>query len=153
VKHQKYNLGSLLLAAAILTAQAEPAKLDKGSDAGRNYGTEVDGGAQLLFSPSYEECLENGKPVVTRRDIYHEGWIDLNKNGERDLYEDPTQPVEKRLDDLISRMTADEKTAQMATLYGYKRVLKDYLPTVSWKQEHWKDGVAPLSRTCSRSGT
>ncbi len=77
-----------------------------------------------------------GKPVVTRKDIYHDGWIDLNKNGRKDILRRSTQPEEKRLDDLIGQMTLDEKTAQCATLYGYKRVLKDYLPTEGWKDKH-----------------
>lgn len=135
----------VLLVAASLSVHADSnPKVSKGADAGRNYGREADSGAQLLYPPSYEECLASGKPVITRRDIYHEGWIDLNKNGRKDIYEDPAQPVEKRLDDLISRMTVEEKTAQMATLYGYKRVLKDHLPTVNWKNEHWKDGVGNI---------
>jgi beta-glucosidase len=100
--------------------------------------------APLLYPPSYPECFQSGKPVVTRKTIYHEGWIDLNKNGEKDIYEDSSQPVEKRIDDLISQMTVDEKTVQMATLYGYQRVLKDYLPTESWKTALWKDGVANI---------
>jgi len=64
--------------------------------------------------------------VVTRKDIYRDGWIDLNKNGKKGYYEDQTQPVGKRVDDLISQMTLEEKTCQLATLYGYQRVLKDY---------------------------
>lgn len=119
-------------------------KINKGADAGRDYGTAADSGTHLLHPPSYDECFASGKPVITRKNIYHDGWIDLNKNGKKDVYEDPTQPVEKRVDDLISQMTVDEKTAQMATLYGYKRVLKDYLPTVNWKHEHWKDGVGNI---------
>lgn len=103
----------------------------------------------LLYAPTYAECLASGQPVVTRADIYHPGWIDLNKNGRKDIYEDPTQPIEKRVDDLLSQMTLDEKTAQLATLYGYDRVLKDYLPTgtlptESWRTAFWKDGVANI---------
>jgi beta-glucosidase len=82
--------------------------------------------------------------VITRRDIYHEGWIDLNKNGRKDIYEDSTQPEEKRLDDLIRQMTLEEKTVQLATLYGYQRVLGDYLPTDDWRSALWKDGVANI---------
>jgi len=41
-------------------------------------------------------------------------------------------------------MTVDEKTCQCATLYGYKRVLKDELPTQEWKNEIWKDGIANI---------
>ncbi|TZF82595.1 beta-glucosidase [Pedobacter sp. BS3] len=76
--------------------------------------------------------------------IYHKGWIDLNKNGKKDIYEDPEQPLENRLNDLISQMNLDEKTCQMATLYGYKRVLQDSLPTEKWKTAIWKDGIANI---------
>ena len=34
---------------------------------------------------------------------------DLNKNGKLDVYEDPRQPIEARLEDLISQMTLEEK--------------------------------------------
>ena len=50
--------------------------------------------------------------------IYHSGWIDLNKNGKKDPYEDPAAPLEQRLDDLLASMTVEEKTAQMVTLYS-----------------------------------
>jgi beta-glucosidase len=100
--------------------------------------------SQLLYPPSYDECFQSAKPVITRKDIYHDGWIDLNKNGKKDIYEDPTQPADKRADDLVSRMTLEEKTCQLATLYGYKRVLKDYLPTKEWRTALWKDGVANI---------
>jgi beta-glucosidase len=45
--------------------------------------------------------------------IYHAGWIDLNKNGKKDAYEDPSRPVAKRVDDLLKRMTLDEKIGQL----------------------------------------
>jgi beta-glucosidase len=45
--------------------------------------------------------------------IYHPGWIDLNKDGRENRYEDPSQPVERRVDDLLSRMTLDEKIGQL----------------------------------------
>src|SRR2546422_3451768 len=76
--------------------------------------------------------------------IYHGNWIDLNKNGRMDPYEDPSAPIESRIDNLLSQMTLEEKTAQMATLYGYGRVLMDELPTPQWKQAVWKDGIANI---------
>ncbi len=45
--------------------------------------------------------------------IYHAGWIDLDKNGKKDVYEDPAQPVAKRAKDLLGRMTLDEKIGQL----------------------------------------
>src|SRR6201996_3906226 len=78
------------------------------------------------------------------KNIYHKGWVDFNKNGKMDVFEDPSQTIEKRIDDLLSQMTVDEKTCQLATLYGYKRVLKEEMPTPSWKNEVWKDGIANI---------
>lgn len=79
-----------------------------------------------------------------QKNIYHKGWIDFNKNGKMDVFEDPSQTVDKRVNDLLSQMTVEEKTCQMATLYGYKRVLKDEMPVPSWKNEIWKDGIANI---------
>ncbi len=52
--------------------------------------------------------------------------------------------MEKRIDDLIGRMAIEEKTCQMATLYGYNRVLKDPPPTGGWSSQIWKDGIANI---------
>jgi beta-glucosidase len=82
--------------------------------------------------------------AAQRASIYHQGWIDLNKNGRKDIYEDPTQPIDARIDDLLAQMTLEEKTCQMVTLYGWKRVLRDSLPTPDWKNEVWKDGIANI---------
>ena len=79
-----------------------------------------------------------------RDDIYHKGWIDFNKNGRKDIYEDPTQSIDRRVENLLRQMTLDEKTAQMATLYGSGRVLKDALPTPAWHNEVWKDGIGNI---------
>ena len=81
--------------------------------------------------------------------IYRDGWIDLNKNGARDIYENPAAGLERRLDDLLARMTLEEKTCQLATLYGFNRVLKDQLPTPQWKNEVWKDGIANIDEHCN----
>ncbi len=38
---------------------------------------------------------------------------DLNKNGKLDIYEDPRQPVDARVEDLLSQMTLEEKAGTM----------------------------------------
>lgn len=76
--------------------------------------------------------------------IYQKGWIDFNKNGKMDVYENPNAPLEERVQDLLSQMTMDEKTCQMATLYGSGRILKDALPQESWQTEIWKDGIGNI---------
>lgn len=82
------------------------------------------------------------KPV--KKEIYHKGWIDFNKNGVKDIYEDPSASLDSRIEDLLNQMTMEEKTCQMVTLYGYKRVLKDDLPTPEWKTSLWKDGIGAI---------
>ena len=82
------------------------------------------------------------KPV--RTEMYKKGWIDFNKNDIKDVYEDPSAPIDARIEDLLSQMTLEEKTCQMVTLYGYKRVLKDDLPTPEWKNQLWKDGIGAI---------
>jgi beta-glucosidase len=78
------------------------------------------------------------------KNIYHKGWVDFNKNGKMDVFEDPSKTIDRRIDDLLSQMTVEEKTCQLATLYGYKRVLKEEMPAPSWKNEVWKDGIANI---------
>lgn len=85
--------------------------------------------------------------------IYRKGWIDFNKNGVKDIYEDSSAPLEARINNLLSQMTIDEKTCQMATLYGSGRVLKDSLPTDKWKTEIWKDGIANIDEQANGLGT
>jgi len=45
--------------------------------------------------------------------IYHNGWIDLNKNGRKDVYEDSSQPIDKRVEDLLPQMRFEEKLGQL----------------------------------------
>ena len=81
---------------------------------------------------------------LLNKDIYKSDWIDFNKNGKKDVFEDTKQPIEKRVANLLSQMTIEEKTCQLVTLYGYGRVLKDELPTAQWKNKIWKDGIANI---------
>ncbi len=91
-------------------------------------------------------CIIPNKGItqVDKSSLYKNGWIDFNKNGKKDIFEDPNQPVEKRVADLLSQMSLDEKTCQLATLYGYGRVLKDDQPTPEWKKSIWKDGICNI---------
>ena len=38
---------------------------------------------------------------------------DLNKNGKKDVYEDSSQPIEERIEDLLDQMTVEEKAGLM----------------------------------------
>nr|WP_294793002.1 glycoside hydrolase family 3 N-terminal domain-containing protein [uncultured Mucilaginibacter sp.] len=88
--------------------------------------------------------ISSSSAFAQQKSIYHKGWVDFNKNLKMDVFEDPAQPIEKRVTDLLSQMTVEEKTCQLASLYGYKRVLKEEMPSPSWKNEIWKDGIANI---------
>lgn len=110
---------------------------------------------QLLFCLSFgllpllnanTSSLQASKPDAPKnqKKIYQKGWIDFNKNGKKDIYEDPSQPIDKRVEDLLKQMTVEEKTCQLGTIYGYGAVLKDTLPTDEWKTRIWKDGIGNI---------
>ena len=86
-----------------------------------------------------------GNVQAQNKKMYRNGWIDFNKNGEMDIFENPKQPIEKRVQDLLSQMNLDEKTCQLATLYGYKRVMSDSLPV--GKTKYGKTAL-PISMRC-----
>lgn len=92
---------------------------------------------------------QSTKIYPPKNKIYHKGWIDFNKNGKKDVYEDPAQPVEKRIADLLGQMTTEEKSNQLATYYGYKKCLKDSLPTAEWMNMVLKDGICNLDEFIS----
>ena len=98
-------------------------------------------------------CLSVGNIFAgSTKDIYKKNWIDFNKNGVKDVYEDPAAPIEARVADLLSQMTLEEKTCQMATLYGSGRVLKDAWPTAEWSKEIWKDGIGNIDEQANGLG-
>lgn len=86
------------------------------------------------------------------KSMYQKGWIDFNKNGVKDVYENPEAAIDARVQDLLSQMTVEEKTNQLATLYGSTRVLNDKLPTPEWKNEIWKDGIANIDEQANGIG-
>lgn len=100
------------------------------------------GSSTLLSAQKTAKIPAYYKPA--KSEMYHKGWIDFNKNGIKDIYEDPAATLDARIENLLQQMTLEEKTCQMVTLYGYKRVLKDALPTPEWKQMLWKDGIGAI---------
>jgi beta-glucosidase len=100
----------------------------------------------FIISTSYVEASP-------QRHIYHKTWIDFNKNGVMDVFENPQASLDDRVADLLRQMTVEEKTCQMATLYGSGRVLKDATPQPSWSAEIWKDGIGNIDEEHNGLGT
>lgn len=67
---------------------------------------------QLLASAAEEryETLGESSPTLTEDGFY---FRDLNKNGKLDTYEDRREPVEARVNDLVSQMSLEEKAGAM----------------------------------------
>jgi beta-glucosidase len=65
---------------------------------------------------------------------FNPGYRDLNKNGKLDIYEDSTQSVEARTNDLLSQMTIEEKAGMMfingvkLTESGFGGKAEDFIP-------------------------
>jgi len=67
-----------------------------------------------MKSAAFAACLFCAATTLAAdTNIYHDGWIDLDKNGKKDAYEDPSQPVARRVKDLLKRLTLDEKIGQL----------------------------------------
>jgi beta-glucosidase len=64
------------------------------------------------------------------------------------VYKDPRQPVEKRVDDLLARMTLDEKVAQLETVWEQKAKLQtangDFSPELASK--NFPNGIGGIAR-------
>lgn len=53
--------------------------------------------------------------MFLKADLYAQ-YVDANKNGVMDIYENPEANIEDRIEDLLSRMNLDEKIAQMKAI-------------------------------------
>jgi beta-glucosidase len=108
-------------------------------------------GLAVSVLPTPTESAASLQPQ-NRKEIYHNSWIDLNKNGRMDLYENQKAPIDQRVNDLLAQMNVNEKTCQTSTLYGVgrgrtgqKAPMEDELPTAEWKTSKlWKDGIANI---------
>jgi beta-glucosidase len=86
-------------------------------------------GALVAVLSASKNRIKNHLPatVMTKSSLLRtEGdleYRDLNKNGKLDIYEDPRQPVERRVQDLLNQMTLEEKAGMM--FYSPTRVNSD----------------------------
>ncbi|MGN6849959.1 MAG: glycoside hydrolase family 3 N-terminal domain-containing protein [Sphingomicrobium sp.] len=70
------------------------------------------------------------------------------------LYKDPRQPVDRRVDDLLARMTLDEKVAQLETVWESKAKLQtstgDFSPELASK--NFPNGIGGFARPSDYRG-
>jgi hypothetical protein len=69
-------------------------------------------------------CLIGAR--ASERSICHGDWIDLNKNGRKDVYEDSAQPVARRVNDLLGGMSPEEKIGQLVQAHSEDNALAQF---------------------------
>ncbi len=72
--------------------------------------------ALIVFNSYYAVKNSKAKKKLAEVQVLTEGnfeYRDLNKNGKLDIYEDSRQQIEKRVDNLLSQMTIEEKVGMM----------------------------------------
>ena len=69
-------------------------------------------------------------------------------------YQDARLPIERRVDDLLGRMTLEEKVAQMLSLWDGKRAITDSLGRFSpLNAPHWfRVGIGRIERPSDGHG-
>src|SRR5207237_8561962 len=74
----------------------------------------------LLFLFVTQATLGGATPRnSTNKDVYHDNWIDLNKNGHMDIYENQKAPIDQRVEDLLNQMTLEEKIDLLGGVDGF----------------------------------
>jgi beta-glucosidase len=71
--------------------------------------------------------------------------MNSDTKNDRSLYLDPSQPIEKRVEDLLSRMTIEEKVAQLGSQYP-KAVLEGMELSFEKMEKKLKHGIGQISR-------
>jgi len=72
----------------------------------------------------------------------------MNKE-KKQIYKDPKQPIEKRVNDLLKRMTIEEKVAQLGSWRrNEKKIVKNRKFSFEEAKKFLKDGIGELSYSC-----
>jgi beta-glucosidase len=76
------------------------------------------------------------------------------QSAERPLYKDPSQPVDRRVEDLLQRMTLEEKVGQMVAIWEHKDKIQtprgDFSPQEA--SRNFPNGLGQISRPSDRRG-
>ncbi|MEP7130908.1 MAG: glycoside hydrolase family 3 N-terminal domain-containing protein [Sphingomicrobium sp.] len=77
-----------------------------------------------------------------------------NAQPQKPLYKDPRQPVERRVEDLLSRMTLDEKVAQLLTVWEQKGKIQTSDGHFSPEKaaQAFPDGIGGVARPSDKRG-
>ena len=97
-----------------------------------------------MLNRMYKACLciaifsAAGLAAPAQSSPFKKNWIDFNKNGVKDPYENTTLSTPERVNDLVSKMTVEEKVGQLLAPLGwpmYERKGDEILLTNKLKEE------------------
>jgi len=73
---------------------------------------------------------------------------------QRPIYKDPSQPVEQRVEDLLARMTLEEKTAQLISVWEHKDKIQadDGVFSSAEASQNFPNGLGQIARPSDRRG-
>ena len=100
------------------------------------------GGSTLLCAQKPAKTPATYKPV--KSEIYRKGLDRLQQKRSERRVRSPLRPARSTHRKPAATDDAGREDLPMVTLYGYKRVLKDDLPTPEWKELLWKDGIGAI---------
>ena len=103
----------------------------------------ADGDLRMIYTYMYREKARYVRvrlPKPLDPSIYRDGWIDFNKNGKKDIYEDRAASIDARIADLRSQMTSEEIKAQINENAYNTSIGNDYQwgPTIHLSAVHAK---------------
>ena len=84
------------------------------------------------------ELSDSQRPFVLKFAVDAPAYQDLNKNGRCDVYENPSQSIDMRVEDLLQQMTLEEKVGQLAMTMGwsyYEREGQNFRLTDKFEQD------------------
>ena len=84
------------------------------------------------------ELSDSQRPFVLKFAVDAPAYQDLNKNGRCDVYENPSQSIDMRVEDLLQQMTLEEKVGQLAMTMGwsyYEREGQSFRLTDKFEQD------------------
>ena len=71
------------------------------------------------------ELSDSKRPFVIKFAVEQPVYQDLNKNGRCDVYENPSQTIDMRVENLLQQMTTEEKIGQLAMTMGWSYYERD----------------------------
>lgn len=108
-------------------------------------------GYQFIKLQFRKKNIQNSYNKLTKKPefiTHNEGFLyrDLNNNGKLDVYEDPRQPIEARVNDLLSQMTLEEKTGLLFNHFTFAHDPENLISFSDWVYDTFPEEMLLLKK-------